>query len=106
MTMADYLTQILAILSVLSTLGLGIYVQRGSRASTEQANALAIREQNASDLSDLRREMDEMKKTLTAEQSFSRDMWIYCRNLLDLYYRNRKPGSPDPEPLPRDPRVT
>lgn len=106
MTMADYLTQILAILSVLSTLGLGIYVQRGSRASTEQANALAIREQNASDLSDLRREMDEMKKTLAGEQSFSRDMWIYCRNLLDLYYRNRKPGSPDPQPLPRDPRVT
>lgn len=106
MTTTDYLTQILAILSVLSTLGLGVYVQRGSRASTEQANALAIREQNASDLSDLRREMEEMKKTLTAEQSFSRDMWIYCRNLLDLYYRNRKPGSPDPEPLPRDPRVT
>lgn len=105
MTTSDYLTQILAILSVLSTLGLGIYVQRGSRASTEQANALAIREQNANDLSGLRMEMDEMKKTLAAEQSFSRDMWIYCRNLLDLYYRNRKPGSEDPQPLPRDPRV-
>lgn len=30
----------------------------------------------------------------------NRGLWAYCRRLLDLYYRHRTPGSPDPEPLP------
>ena len=30
----------------------------------------------------------------------NRGLWNYCRRLLDLYYRHRTPGSPDPDPLP------
>lgn len=103
--MSDPTNTWLAILSILSTLGLGVYVQLTARKSTAQANALSYRGQDLAELQSLRDDMAEMKKSLAEEQSFSRDMWIYCRNLLDLYYRNRKPGSPDPDPLPRDPRV-
>lgn len=30
----------------------------------------------------------------------NRALWAYCRRLLDLYYRHRQPGAPDPDPLP------
>lgn len=30
----------------------------------------------------------------------NRKLWAYCRKLLDLYYRHRTLGAPDPEPLP------
>ena len=36
-------------------------------------------------------------------QSYNRDLWAYCRRLLDLYYRHRRDGSPDPDPLPDEP---
>lgn len=32
----------------------------------------------------------------------NRSLWAYTRRLLDLYYRHRGPGSPDPPPLPDD----
>jgi len=33
----------------------------------------------------------------------SRELWAYCRALIDLYYRHRKDGAPDPGPLPEEP---
>lgn len=35
-----------------------------------------------------------------ALDAYSRRLWAYTRSLLDLYYRYRSPGSPDPGPLP------
>lgn len=32
----------------------------------------------------------------------NRKLWAWSRALLDLYYRHRAPGSPDPAPLPDD----
>ncbi len=39
---------------------------------------------------------DQVKKA----RSQNRGLWRYCRDLLDLYYKHRTPGSPDPGPLP------
>ena len=88
----------LGILSLLCTFGLGVYVQIGARRSTVAANEMAMREQNSAEMKDLRNRMIEV-------ESFNHDLWRYCRNLMDLYYRNRQPDAPDPEPLPVDPRI-
>lgn len=39
---------------------------------------------------------------LQRQQRINRDLWLYCRNLIDMYYRNRKPDAPDPDPLPQE----
>lgn len=31
-----------------------------------------------------------------------RNLWTYTRGLLDLYYRHRKAGAPNPPPLPAE----
>lgn len=41
-----------------------------------------------------------VEDALRAEQDYSQLLWNYCRRLLDLYYRHRKPDAPDPEGLP------
>ena len=33
-------------------------------------------------------------------EGYNRRLWAYTRYLLDLYYRHRSAGSPDPDPLP------
>ena len=35
-------------------------------------------------------------------ENYNKRLWAYCRGLLDLYYRHRKDGAPDPAPLPDD----
>lgn len=35
-------------------------------------------------------------------EDYQRRLWAYARYLLDLYYRHRQPGAPDPVPLPED----
>ena len=37
-----------------------------------------------------------------AVEATNRSLWAYTRGLLDLYYRHRGPGSPEPPPLPDD----
>lgn len=37
---------------------------------------------------------------VTRLESYNRDLWAYTRRVLDLYYRHRQPGAPDPDPLP------
>ena len=43
-----------------------------------------------------------LEDDLRDAQDFNRRLWHYTRRLLDLYYRHRAPGSPDPEPLPEE----
>ncbi len=47
--------------------------------------------------------IDRLENQLYAERAYSREMWSYTRRLLDLYYRHRQPGAPDPGPLPEEP---
>lgn len=35
-------------------------------------------------------------------EAYNRRLWQYVRALLDLYYRHRRDGSPDPEPIPSE----
>lgn len=37
---------------------------------------------------------------LEDEQDYNRSLWLYCRSLIDDYYRHRRPDAPDPKPLP------
>lgn len=51
----------------------------------------------------LSRRINELQADLGHAHSYNRKMWAYCRYLLDLYYRHREHGAPDPDPLPDDP---
>ena len=35
-------------------------------------------------------------------QDYNHRLWWYCRRLLDLYYRHRRDGAPDPDPIPTE----
>ncbi|MBK7823378.1 MAG: hypothetical protein IPJ61_20545 [Tessaracoccus sp.] len=85
----------LGLLSVLTTLGLGIYIQRNARRSTNQSTEVTLRGQDLAELKDVRERVAELE---TREQR----LWAWARRHLDLYYRYRQPGAPDPEPLPDD----
>lgn len=41
-----------------------------------------------------------LEDELDQARNYNRQLWRYCRGLLDLYYRHRTPGSPDPDPVP------
>ena len=43
-----------------------------------------------------------LEDDLAASQAYNRVLWLYCRNLIDLYYRHRPAGAPDPAPLPEE----
>ena len=47
--------------------------------------------------------MGRVETELSRTQTAHRNLWAYCRALIDLYYRHRKDGSPDPGPLPDEP---
>lgn len=51
----------------------------------------------------LSKQVAELRDDLVRAQSYNREMWAYCRKLLDLYYRHRHDGAPDPDPLPDEP---
>lgn len=43
-----------------------------------------------------------LEDDLAAARSYNRELWAYCRRLIDLYYRHRAAGAPDPDPLPEE----
>lgn len=34
------------------------------------------------------------------ERDYNHKMWVWGRSMIDLYYRNRKAGAPEPWPIP------
>ena len=44
--------------------------------------------------------MGKIEGDLRSQRDYSNRLWAYCRYLLDLYYQHRKPGAPEPGPLP------
>lgn len=92
----------LAILSLISTAVLGVLHLRSGRRSTDQTTALKSRELDDGRLEELGDRVEKLEGDLRIEREYNRRLWDYCRRLLDLYYRHRTPGSPDPDPLPRE----
>lgn len=41
-----------------------------------------------------------VEKQLKQAQSYNRRMWLWARRHIDLYYRWRREGAPEPEVLP------
>lgn len=39
---------------------------------------------------------------VTRAEDYNRRMWQWARRHVDLYYRHRVPGAPDPEPIPSE----
>ena len=35
-------------------------------------------------------------------QSYNRKLWMYCRGLIDLYYKHRRADAPPPPDLPAE----
>lgn len=44
-----------------------------------------------------------LEEDVRRSQAHSRELWAYCRGIIDLYYRWRREGAPDPGPLPDEP---
>lgn len=43
-----------------------------------------------------------LERRVAQAESYNRRLWAWARRHLDLYYRHRTPGSPDPEPIPEE----
>lgn len=41
-----------------------------------------------------------LEREVRAARSYSRRLWSWARAHVDLYYRNRREGAPDPTPIP------
>ena len=46
--------------------------------------------------------LDEVEDELGRVRKQNRELWTWARKLLDLYYRHRSPGAPDPDPMPKE----
>ena len=43
-----------------------------------------------------------LEEEIESAQDYNRRLWSYCRRLLDLFYRHRRDGAPDPDPVPTE----
>lgn len=41
-----------------------------------------------------------LERRVDCSDDYSRRLWTWARDLLDLYFRHRKDGAPDPPPIP------
>ena len=46
--------------------------------------------------------LDEVENELRLVRKQNRELWVWARKHLDLYYRHRGPGAPDPDPIPEE----
>ena len=46
--------------------------------------------------------LSRVEDALRESKAYNRRLWAWARKHTDLYYRNRKDGSPDPEPIPEE----
>jgi hypothetical protein len=45
--------------------------------------------------------LEQAKLQVKSTDEFSQRLWKYCRHILDMYYKHRKDGAPDPPELPQ-----
>ena len=48
------------------------------------------------------RRLDEVEDELERVRRQSRELWVWARKHLDLYYRHRGADAPDPDPIPKE----
>ena len=48
------------------------------------------------------RRLDEVEAELEGVRAHNRRLWVWARKHLDLYYRHRSDGAPDPDPIPEE----
>ena len=48
--------------------------------------------------------LNSLETRVRKSEQYNRRMWMWARRHVDLYYRHRVPGAPDPDPLPHDDR--
>ena len=48
--------------------------------------------------------LNTLENRVYGSELYIRRLWLWSRRLMDLYYRHREPGAPDPTPLPQDAR--
>lgn len=53
-------------------------------------------------ISDLRARVDVLEDDREKDRAYNRRLWEWARHHLDLYYRHRRDGAPDPEPIPEE----
>ncbi len=50
--------------------------------------------------------LSELEKRIVKAESYNRRLWLWARAHIDLYYRWRRDGAPDPLPLPDEEKQT
>ena len=53
-------------------------------------------------LSNISGRLDNVEEDLRRSRNYNHKLWAYCRKHLDMYYKWRKDGAPDPEPIPEE----
>ena len=48
------------------------------------------------------RRIDELERRTMIAQQYNKKLWMYCRALIDMYYKHRRADSPPPPPLPEE----
>lgn len=46
--------------------------------------------------------LNRLEDELKGARAYNMILWEWARNLIDLYYRYRKDGAPDPDPIPKE----
>lgn len=51
-------------------------------------------------LTDLENRVVAAEDKVKASESYTRKLWLWAKVVIDLYYRHRTPGAPEPPPIP------
>ncbi len=97
---AAWLSLLGVILAALISAGGVIYTARKGKQSTDQASEVSLRGQDLERLEAAEAKAERAEKRATATDDYNRRMWLWARRHVDLYYRWRRDGAPDPEPIP------
>lgn len=46
--------------------------------------------------------ISKLETSVRTGQDYNRRLWLWARQHLDLYYRHRRDGAPDPAPIPSE----
>ncbi len=53
-------------------------------------------------LNDVEAQVVAARDETSRARAYNRRLWVYTRDLIDLYYRHRTPDAPNPPPLPEE----
>lgn len=53
-------------------------------------------------LSDLESRVQQAEAKVKASEAYTRQLWLWAKYVIDLYYRHRVDGAPEPPPIPEE----